>query len=463
MIWDSKRLSEAIGSKVPPNILANQVQFNSADVLPGDLFIALKGEKEGHDGHKYVHDAIARGAAAAIVSHVIDGEQEREKLILVQDTYETLLKLAEYKRNRTGAKVIGITGSVGKTTTKELLGGMLSAYGRTIVSRGNFNNYLGVPINLASMPDDLDYAVIEMGMSSPGEISFLTKLVKPDIAVITGVAAAHLQFFNSMAEIADAKSEIFEGLPLNGIGLVNRDSDYYNRMLSNANKLSITNIKSFGKNSEADSILQEYRLLPNDQVYLAYQVLGQKIELTVDAIPEHLAENIAIVFLVIKLLKNELKIDLIRNKLSEFTMPEGRGKIIHTDRNGKKNTIICDQYNANPTSVKASLKYLQQISADSKVFIFGDMLELGEFATNFHEELVPYIVEAGVSKVILVGKYSSLLSNLFPKKIKTFAFNDVDLLISKIDSIVDDNDFILVKGSKGIKLQKIIDRYTRFI
>ena len=220
MIWTTKELGKALLLNIAGNREFGKVQFNSKDVEQGDIFIALKGVR---DGHEFVLDALDRGASVAIVSKKISNV-DQAKLIMVEDTYEALMDLAEFKRRNSKAKFIAITGSVGKTSTKEATKIMLSAYGKTHASHGTFNNYLGVPLCLASMPNDTEYAVIEMGMSAKGELSELSKLAIPDVALITAVSEGHIGSFNSVEEIADAKCEIFEGMDINdGIAIVNRD------------------------------------------------------------------------------------------------------------------------------------------------------------------------------------------------------------------------------------------------
>ena len=225
MIWTSKQISQALDIKFSSKNNFGILQFNSKDVTEGDIFIALKGG--ARDGHDFVLDAINRGAGLAIVSQDVKDVPE-SKVIKVENTFEALQDLAEYKRQNSKAHFIGITGSVGKTSTKEILGLVLESFGKTFISRNNFNNQIGVPINLASVSDDDEFVVIEMGMRAAGEISHLTKQVTPDIAVITSVAEGHLEFFDSVEKIADAKSEIFEYTNKNGIAvkLLTCDIDY---------------------------------------------------------------------------------------------------------------------------------------------------------------------------------------------------------------------------------------------
>lgn len=449
MIWSPQDLSKALNIDVHPEIYGGQVQFNSNDVLPGDLFIALQGNS---DGHNYVTDALARGAAAVIVSRTI-ADIEPNRMILVPDTLAALHQLAEYKRTHSKAKFIGVTGSSGKTSTKEAIRAVLTVFGSTFASRGNFNNHLGVPLNLASMPDDTEYAVIEMGMNHAGEIRELTRMVRPDIAVITTIAQAHLEFFESMLHLADAKCEIFEGMPQDGAAVINIDSEYYGRMLQNLEKLSIRNIYSFGKSPEAGSRLVSYELLGKD-VRLKYSISNQEAVIEMPFIPEHYARNYTAVLTVVALLKQDIHI--AARKLSEIPLTIGRGLLVNAKRNGQDYQIIADYYNSNPESLKASLEYLKLLGGRKKVAIIGDMLELGMTSQNLHEGMIASIISSGAQTVFLVGKNTKYIYELLPSEIQKRHFDNVDSLIDDINELLQGGELILIKGSRGIKLDKII-------
>ena len=454
MIWSARQLSEALGVKVDNSIETGQVQFNSQDVQKGDLFIALKGNR---DGHIYVEDAFAHGAAAAIVSEAIPGLSS-SKIIMVEDTMNALYKLAAYKRQHSKAKFIGVTGSVGKTTTKETIKIMLGAFGKVFASRGNFNNYLGVPINLASQPDDTEYAVFEMGMNHAGEIRELTKIVKPDIAVITLVSEAHLEFFKSILEIVDAKCEIFEGLTANGTAIINLDSKYYGRMMLNIEQLKIKSVYNFGKTPAANARLKTYEK-SGENVRLVYVINGVEVTATIPFIPEHYAKNFAAAFMVISLLKLDPAIAAMQ--LSQIELTVGRGKIIKARFGKKECKLLCDYYNANPESLKAAFIYLQQLESNKKMAIIGDMLELGDTAIQLHESVIPALIDSGVKKVVLVGSTMQRLKTLLPDTIESVCFDNVDLLCEELDNLIEGDELILIKGSRGMRLAKIISCFDQ--
>lgn len=448
MIWNSKTLSAALGITISNSINCNAVQFNSKDVKKGDLFIALQGNRDGHD---YVLDAIDKGTAAVIISKRVE-INDKDKIILVDDCFEALQKMALYKRENSKAKFIAITGSVGKTSTKEALKVLLQHDFLVFASRGNFNNKLGMLINLASMADDTEYAIFELGMNNKGEIRELVQILKPNIAMITNISEAHLEFFNSLEEIAEAKCEIFANFSKNDIAVINADTNCYNKILSILKNLSITDIHSFGRSSKTSAELILYENL-GEQVYLKYKINNKVLDVTIPFIPRHFTENYTGVLLIIDILGKD--IEIAANHLANISPTKGRGEII----NIQNCRVICDYYNASPQSMKAALEYLKQVPAENKTAIIGDMLELGENSKRLHEKLVQYILDAACSKVYLVGVNTKYIDDLLPSKIAKKYFKNVDELITHITDLFEGNELILIKGSRGVKLDKIVDYY----
>lgn len=448
MIWTTKELAKALSLSIAGNREFGKVQFNSKDVDKGDIFIALKGVR---DGHEFVEDALNRGALVAIVSKEISNV-DPSKLIMVDNTYEALMDLAEFKRRKSKAKFIAITGSVGKTSTKEAIKIMLSAYGRTHASHENFNNYLGVPLCLASMPSDTEYAVIEMGMSAKGELSELSKLAIPDVALITAVSEGHIEFFNSVEEIADAKCEIFEGMDINdGIAIVNRDITTYERCIQNIDRAGMQNVQTFGKRVDSGVRFVSSELLEDDTLRLSYIVGGEDLELVIPLIPVHLAGNFAAAFAVVKALK--LDPELAAGAISSFIPAAGRGRLLHVKKGGKEYRIICDYYNANPQSMNAALEYLNLFDNDNKVAVLGDMGGLGKFGHELHIAIVPCIKDSGVKKLFLVGERMKHLKNEFSKEIQVFCYEDAKSLCAEIDKYIVGGELILIKGSRSMGME----------
>ena len=455
IIWTSKKLQDVLKVDVPSDINSNIVQFNSKDVKPGDLFIALKGNGDGHD---YVTDAIEnRNAAVAIVHQEKYRKKYPDKTILVKDTYQALIKLAGYKRLRSKAKFIAITGSIGKTTTKSILGFFLSRISNCFVSRGNFNNYLGVAINLASISLDAEYAVFEIGMNNPGEIAVLSKFIKPDIAIITNIEPVHLGNFNSINEIAYEKSEIFSYMGNNGIAILNINNSYFKLLQSKFLQGKNRKIFSFGFSKNADATISQYEV-KNAKSKIILSIMKQNLIINTFLIGKHNAINILSASLAFYILTKKLEISSIEN----FKPLKGRGQVLNIRSN--KVILIDESYNASPEATKSALMNLTYYSnIKRKIAILGDMLELGDKEIYYHKELANYIkVNKLVTKVITVGKLSAFTYNKLPLKLRMHHFDTTTLLLEKINEIINDGDLILCKASFGMKFNNIISYLTSY-
>ncbi|MFK7968394.1 MAG: UDP-N-acetylmuramoyl-tripeptide--D-alanyl-D-alanine ligase [Rickettsiaceae bacterium] len=453
IIWTSKQISQALNIKFSSQETFGRVHFNSQDVTKGDIFIALKGG--ARDGHDFVSDALERGAGIAIVSQDVK-DVPVDKVIKVEDTFVALQDFAEYKRHKSKACFIGITGSVGKTSTKKILGLVLESFGKTFISRGNFNNQIGVPINLASIADDDKFIVIEMGMSSAGEISRLTKQVMPDIAMITSVAEGHLEFFDSIEKIADAKSEIFEGLDINsGVAILNRDISTYRRCIENIDIAGVGNIETFGKSQFANVRLVSYSLVDLGMVRLVYSIFNEKLEFVMPAIPKHIATNFAAVLTVIHTLA--LDVTQAAKVLATFKTRIGRGSVVKVTKDNKEYSIITDYYNANPESMKAGLEHLRQFKNTQKIAILGDMKELGVDELKIHHAMIPYIVKSGIKKLFLVGDIMPQIIDDIPKTIVVYGYKTSDDLNHDINKYIEGGEVVLIKGSRSIHLEKVAE------
>ncbi len=455
IIWSQKELEETLSTKVNNAIIVTgKAEFNSKNVQPGDIFIALKGNGDGHD---YVLDALAKGAACAIISKYVDNAPP-DKVIYVPDTIFALQQMAEYKRKISKAKFIAITGSIGKTSVKEIVYCALKQHNKTFVSRGNFNNHLGLPLNLASMPNDLDYSIFELGMSASGELRNLTKLLKPDIGIITNIAPAHLENFDNMQGIVDAKCEIFEGLDENAIAIINFDSNYYQNVIDNITKLGIKNIYNFGTNNATNYKFLERKKLQEDKYKLFYNIEGEMIEFETSHIANHQAMNLTIGLAVAKLTSQNMA--LSAEALSQISPIFGRGKIIDAGLNGKNCKIICDHYNASPESMITSLQYFAEFDNPKKIAILADMLELGNDTQILHEKLVEYILRANTQSVFFVGANSKYIYGSMPDNIHKLHFDNIDELIHDIDSLVEGGEIILLKGSNSMRLNKLLNSFN---
>lgn len=449
-VWTEKELENALNVPVLFKINSGKIDFYSSDIEKGDIFIALKGARDGHD---FVDDALSRGASAVIISKDI----KSDKAIKVDDTAAALIKLATYKRVNSSAKFIGVTGSVGKTSTKEIIGKFLSNFDKTYFNKGSFNNHLGVPLSLASIPHDARYSVNEIGMNNAGEIRELTKLVKPHIAVITMIGEAHLENLGTIENICKAKCEIFEGLEENGTAIINIDSPYYDLQVSILKDLGVKNIYSFGESSKADCFLSKFEITDFGNI-AHYNFFGSKFETINHLYGKHQSINIAASLLVVHCLGH--KIESLKSVIESIIPYGGRGIAKDLIFGERKIKIIDDAYNANPTSVRAALESISRFTG-TKVAILADMKELGERENEIHSELYKNVIDSGVTHFFGVG---NLMKNLHDKllgKIDSHHFNESSKEnFEKIINLLPSGDLtILVKGSNSTKIRDFFDYF----
>ncbi len=418
---------------------ASCVSIDTRTIKPDNLFVAIRGNNV--DGHNFIQTAQEKGAAAAIVEHEVTADIPT---IIVDDSIKALQKLARHKRHSTSAKIIAITGSVGKTTTKEMLFYGLSPHGKTYRSAGNLNNHIGLPLSLLNAPEDSEYIILEMGMNHAGEITELTNITQPDIALITKIGQAHIEFFSSVQGIAQAKAEIFSSTK--GAGILNRDDQYYEYLYSIAKQYKdISKIISAGKHQDSD-----IRLISRHAKRLEVQTdKNQKIEYKLPVPYEHVVDNSLLALAVISALNLDLQTSA--DNLQNFHIEEGRGNLHH------KNdiTIIDDSYNSSPLSVKASLEALSTFKG-RKIAVLGDMLELGSMSRTLHEEIIKEIDLCRIDMVFTVGKYMQYLSSILPPEKRGKHFADSDSV--ELSSYIKQGDIILVKGSRSIRMEKVVQK-----
>lgn len=445
-MWNEKKVLEAISGEFN-NIAfeANDVCINTRNIKPANLFVAIEG------GEKYLDDAFAKGAVAAIVpkdTSLPCGEYDKS-IIKVEDTFKALQDLGQYKRNKTKAKYVAITGSVGKTGTKNMLDSVLSAYGKTYATSGNYNNHYGVPITLANMPEDTEYAVIELGMSAAGEISDLVKQVRPDVALITTIAECHTEFFNSIEDIAYAKSEIFETSP--EFAVINMESPCCDIMLQQAKKYNC-DIITFGKNADVSLVQGKYFEGYSElEINFKSKVLNLKLPIP----GEHIALNTCGVLGVVKAL--DLNVQPAIRAIENTQASQGRGERTIKVFQGKEITIIDEAYNSSPRAVIASVKTFSLIKDGRKVLVLGDMLELGEQAKEFHLSILPSILESNVDTVYCCGEFMKYIYEELPINLQGGYAEDSEKLIPILEKDIKNGDNILLKSSKGSKVSLLVD------
>ncbi len=453
ILWTSEEAEKATGGKATAKWQATGVSIDSRTVGKGDLFIAIKGEN--FDGHDFVADALQKGAAAAVVSKIPTGVTEKSPLLIVKDTFEGLKSLGSFSRARTKAKIIGVTGSVGKTSTKEMIQKALATQGKTYATVGNLNNHFGAPLSLARMHKDCDFGVFELGMNHAGEISVLTKIIKPHVAIITTVEAVHLEFFKSVAEIADAKSEIFEGMA-GGVAVLNIDNPYYERMRKSAEKSGIKRIISFGQNDKADFCLSTVTNT-NSGMQIKSECLGKSYEYSMQVRGSHQAKNSLGVLAVVDGLGADIQKAI--KGISEFQVTKGRGQIHEIPVGTGKATLIDDAYNASPASMRAALEVLagRRIMGGRAVAVLGDMRELGPTGGELHANLAQDVVANNIDIVFTAGSLMQNLHDALPKEKRGAHTKDYAEMIPVIIKAIKPNDVILVKSSNGSKMSKVVE------
>ncbi len=447
-LWTSAELATATGGVASADFYVSGVAFDSREVGLNDLFIALSGENT--DGHRFVDGAFKQGAAGAIVSVHVPHPH-----ILVSDTTDALGALGRASRARVSAKIAGVTGSVGKTGTKEALAAALARANRGPVHRSvkSYNNHTGVPLSLARMPRESMFGVFEMGMNHAGELSDLTQIVRPHVAVVTAIAPAHIEFFGSEEAIANAKGEIFEGLEPGGIAIIPFDSPHCARLSAKAKDCDAT-IITFGRGAGADVRAVEAMVTGNGTAVLA-QLPGAELSFTLAYPGEHWISNAMAVLAAVQALGGDLAAAGLA--LAELEGLAGRGaqhKISTQD--GGEAIIIDESYNANSASMAATLAVLGQMKASRRIAILGEMRELGTESDHQHAALADPIKQAGVDLALLVGAGMAPLKKKLEGECETLHAPDADHALDSLKGQLRGGDVILIKGSNAVGLSRIV-------
>jgi len=462
-LWNDTNAAQATGGEARGHWHASRVEIDSRRVQLGDLYIAIKGERV--DGHDYVADALARGAVAALVSHVPEGLPRTASLLIVKDTLVALADMARFSRARSKAKIVGVTGSVGKTSTKDMLKIALSIHGKTYATTGNFNNHIGTPLNLVNLPPDAAFGVFEMGMNHAGEIRHLVEMVRPHVAVITNVEAVHLEFFKDTTAIADAKAEIFEHMADGGVAIVNADNQFCDYLLEKAKANRIPLRVTFGEKHGANMKLESYEPNQNGAEVVASS-LGQTISFAIGATGKHFAKTALAALAVAQAL--QLPLPKTAAALADFTETEGRGKVLPLTVNGGKAWLIDDAYNASPASMKAAIAKADEVwqmrgKKGRKVAVLGNMLELGESGPQLHAELSEALVLHQFHQVFTAGVLMQHLHNAIPKDMQASHMQEAKQLLPLLQKALLPDDILLIKGSHGSKMYELAAALTQVI
>ncbi len=466
-LWTSQEAAAATGGRNTADWSASGVSIDTRTIQPGDLFIALKDVR---DGHEFVAQALEKGAVAALVSHVPEGVNADAPLLIVDNVLPALEAMGIAARARTDARVVGITGSVGKTSTKEMLRDVLRPQGRTHAAEASYNNHWGVPLTLARMPADTEFAVIEIGMSNPGEIAPLARMARPHVAVITTVAPAHLEAFGHIDGIAHEKASIFDGLEPDGVAIVNGDVETAPILIDKA-KACAGKILRFGEADGLDYQLTDVQL--GDEVTVGRAMIhGAPLVFKLSVAGRHFAQNALAVLAALEELGGDLGVAL--TDLARWSPPAGRGtrELLHLDIVDEHLTLdlIDDAFNANPTSMQAALEVLAaieptdgigRIGTGRRIAILGDMLELGADEAQLHADLAGLPSMAALSQVHCVGPRMKHLWGALPVAQRGKWVATAPELADEALRLLDAGDVVLVKGSKGSRVSLVVEALRR--
>jgi UDP-N-acetylmuramoyl-tripeptide--D-alanyl-D-alanine ligase len=457
-LWTSAAMAEAMRAKVEgalPEAISG-LSIDSRTIAPGEAYFAIKGDV--HDGHDFVDAALKAGAGLAVVAAV-----QRDKfaagapLLVVDDVLAALVLLAHASRARLGAQIIAVTGSVGKTSTKEALRSVLAVQGDTHASTASFNNHWGVPLSLARCPASARFAIFEIGMNHSGEITPLVKMVRPHAAIVTTVEPVHLEFFAGIEAIADAKAEIFSGVEPGGAVVLNRDNSQFARLEAQAKKAGISRIVSFGADEKSDARLLDVSLHAICSAVHA-NILGHDITYKIGMPGRHMAMNSLAVLAGATLLGADLARAAL--SLSQLEAPAGRGVRRVLEVGNGEATLIDESYNANPASMSAALNVLGQAPVGPhgrRIAVLGDMLELGPTGPALHRGLIEAVRANQIDLIYCCGPLMrNLWDALSTGKRGGYAENSAALEAQAVAAIRT-GDAIMVKGSLGSKMKTIVN------
>lgn len=452
-LWTSAEIAQAVRGVASQPFDVTGVAFDSREVGPGDLFVALKGEAT--DGHRFIDQAIAQGAAG-----ILSSDDIAHPHVLVKDTLAALRLMATAARKRSGAKIIGVTGSVGKTGTKEALFQALDRHapGQTHRSLKSYNNHVGVPLSMARMPRDTRFAIFEMGMNHSGELSALTRLVVPDVAIVTAIAPAHIEFFGTEEAIAEAKAEIFEGLAKGGTAIVPFDSPHVSRLYNRAERYA-ARVWTFGRGVGADVRATEAVPVPGRGTLVTAKLPGAELCFTISAAGDHWVSNAMAVLAAVEAVGGDLAQAGLA--LSELPQLAGRGARTMVPAKGGEALLIDESYNANPLSMAATIGQLGKEKAARRIVVLGAMKELGDQGAALHVGLAGPLNDAAVDRIILVGEEMTPLADaLAGGQADVVHVDSVDRARAALTADLCGGDAVLVKGSNSVGLSRLVAALT---
>jgi UDP-N-acetylmuramoyl-tripeptide--D-alanyl-D-alanine ligase len=445
-LWTARDLVEATGGTASAPFAPNGVSIDTRTLQPGDLFIALTGES-GRDGHDHVAEALAKGAAAAMVHRDVRG---CAPLLRVDDTLAALARLGAFARARFTGRLVAVTGSVGKTTTKEMLRTALSAFGPTHAAVASYNNHWGLPLTLARTPLDAAFAVAEIGMNHAGEIAPLARLARPHVAVITTIEKAHVGHLGSIEAIADEKASILQGLEPDGVAVLPIDSPLFPRLRQAA---GLARVLTFGSSPSADVRLAELEQDADGSV-IVVDVADREVRLRLNAPGGHMALNATAALAAVSALG--LNICGARQALESFAPVAGRGVRRPIALPGGTALLLDESYNGNGASMRAALDVLRLQPAKRRIAVLGDMLELGDHGPAEHAALAAAVAQSA-DRLFVCGPLMRHLYKAVPDRLRTGCAPDSASLAAIVAAAVAPGDAILVKGSLGSRMKRVVD------
>ncbi|MGH6834728.1 MAG: UDP-N-acetylmuramoylalanyl-D-glutamyl-2,6-diaminopimelate--D-alanyl-D-alanine ligase [Methylocella sp.] len=459
LLWTSLGLVGPLAARVSGSVPrggATGISIDTRTLQTGDLYFAIKGPSS--DGHDYAGAAFEKGAVAAVVDEAhAEALKPLGPLYVVSDVLPALERLGAAARARSAARIVAVTGSAGKTSTKEALRLVLTQAGASHAPVASYNNHWGVPLTLARMPKHTRFGIYEIGMNHRGEITPLSAMVRPHIAIITTIAPVHLENFESLDDVADAKAEIFAGLVQGGVAILNRDIAQYERLLAHAKASPAGHAASFGEHAQADAKLVSVTLAADHSIVQA-EVCGQRLTYRLGAPGRHLAMNSLAVLLAAKAFGVDL--ELAARALATFSAQPGRGERLRLSTKNGPFTLIDESYNANPASMRAALALAGAIPVPGKgrrIAVLGDMLELGDKGAAMHAELAG---DAAANHIDLVFAAGPLMKHLFealPSHLRGAWRDRASDLAALVVAAVQRGDMVIVKGSNASRMRAIID------
>ena len=460
LLWDSETLLAAVEGR-PVGTLPEGVTGVSIDtrtLKEGEAFFAIKGDQ--FDGHEFLPAAMRAGAALAVVDEkkLVSLGHLNLPLVVVRDVLGAMSRLGQVARMRSKAQIIAITGSVGKTTTKEMLRTVLAPSGTVHASDASFNNHWGVPLTLARLPEDARFGVFEIGMNHAGEITPLVKMVRPHIAMITAIAPAHIGAFDTIEDIAKAKAEIYSGIVPGGYGLINHDDKRYVLLRDLAKEAEVEHLLCYGQKRGSDFWMREMKPGP-DGCEISVRARGKDINYEISVPGEHMALNSVGVLGASMLMGAD--VEKSADAMSRILPADGRGTRYTIGGSGAMGiTIIDESYNANPASMEAALGVLgdhEGVKTKRRIAVLGDMLELGKQSRKYHEALAKPLSASKADIVFLVGAEMEYLAKILPKDKLGGHFKDTGVLVDRLKATMKPGDVIMLKASKSIGFASVVE------